>query len=342
MKDRNVSVDLFRFVASLGIMFSHVGWQLNDTLMKVSPLIEIFITRTLVLLFFLISGYYFLDARMKGKNIFAKQIGSLVKVYVFWTIVYYLMSFVINVLIQKESITTFLIQRVQFFFGEGSYPHLWYMTALIYALVMAEIAFRIAKEKGLKVLTVVSGVLYIVGIAHSEYGIDAEGIPVLNNLYEWSGYEIFRNIFCIGLPSVMLGYILVKIKEKWSESPRLIVIGFLTCVILLALEGLCVNVYVQNPDYKAMLLMPLMNLFFMLLLFKYPMLHWEKHDKWLKRMSSYIYFSHPAFIAVASVALEILGITLPHFLLFIIIGVIVMTVGMLLMKINKKSIHIII
>lgn len=39
MKNRNVSVDLFRFLAALSIMFLHTCWGLDDSLLDAYPII---------------------------------------------------------------------------------------------------------------------------------------------------------------------------------------------------------------------------------------------------------------------------------------------------------------
>ena len=57
MKNRNVSVDLFRFLAALSIMFLHTCWGLDDSLLNAYPIIGIVIGRYPVILFFTISGY---------------------------------------------------------------------------------------------------------------------------------------------------------------------------------------------------------------------------------------------------------------------------------------------
>ena len=97
MKNRNVSVDLFRFLAALSIMFLHTCWGLDDSLLDAYPIIGVVIGRYPVILFFTISGYYCFLQISKGRNAAKTQIRSLLKVYCVWTVVYYLMSFVLNV-----------------------------------------------------------------------------------------------------------------------------------------------------------------------------------------------------------------------------------------------------
>ena len=68
MKNRNVSVDLFRFLAALSIMFLHTCWGLDDSLLNAYPIIGIVIGRYPVILFFTISGYYCFLQISKGRN----------------------------------------------------------------------------------------------------------------------------------------------------------------------------------------------------------------------------------------------------------------------------------
>lgn len=66
MKNRNVSVDLFRFLAALSIMFLHTCWGLDDSLLNAYPIIGIVIGRYPVILFFTISGILLFFADFKG------------------------------------------------------------------------------------------------------------------------------------------------------------------------------------------------------------------------------------------------------------------------------------
>ena len=52
MKNRNVSVDLFRFLAALSIMFLHTCWGLDDSLLDAYPIIGVVIGRYPVIFVF--------------------------------------------------------------------------------------------------------------------------------------------------------------------------------------------------------------------------------------------------------------------------------------------------
>ena len=151
MKNRNVSVDLFRFLAALSIMFLHTCWGLDDSLLDAYPIIGIVIGRYPVILFFTISGYYCFLKISKGRNAAKTQIRSLLKVYCVWTVVYYLMSFVLNVAAGHEPVGKFFAERVLYFFTEGSYPHLWYVVSLIYVMILICLVYELCGEKGIRI-----------------------------------------------------------------------------------------------------------------------------------------------------------------------------------------------
>ena len=218
MKNRNVSVDLFRFLAALSIMFLHTCWGLDDSLLDAYPIIGIVIGRYPVILFFTISGYYCFLQISKGRNAAKTQIRSLLKVYCVWTVVYYLMSFVLNVAAGHEPVGKFFAERVLYFFTEGSYPHLWYVVSLIYVMILICLVYELCGEKGIRILAAVSMILFMIGVLGTSYLPLGEQIPVLGDFYGWKYYFVFRNIFCLGLPGVMFGAVCTDLWNVLSDQ----------------------------------------------------------------------------------------------------------------------------
>ena len=186
MKNRNVSVDLFRFLAALSIMFLHTCWGLDDSLLDAYPIIGIVIGRYPVILFFTISGYYCFLQISKGRNAAKTQIRSLLKVYCVWTVVYYLMSFVLNVAAGHEPVGKFFAERVLYFFTEGSYPHLWYVVSLIYVMILICLVYELCGEKGIRILAAVSMILFMIGVLGTSYLLSGEGADEL-----FGGYPMY-------------------------------------------------------------------------------------------------------------------------------------------------------
>ncbi len=341
-KERAGNVDFTRFVFALCIMFGHLCWQFYDVLIQKYPLIEVFGVRMGVQFFFMVSGYYYMSARLAGKNNFVKQLKSLLQSYLVWTCVYYFLSFVINIIVAKEPIGQFLLERVVFFFTRGSYAHLWYMVALIYAIIMVEVAYRIGKEKGWTILAVFASVCYIVGVLHDEFGLLCD-VPLLGELYAWSGYEVIRNIFCLGLPFVMLGYGAVRRKERFASIPaKRQTIYFVVSIVVLVAETCAVYVFETPIDYKAMVSLPICGIVLFLWLQQRSTAWMNERATTLKRLSAYIYFVHPAVMAVYDFAIKKAGLQIPFVLDIVLVSGVVLLSGYILLKIKAPFIKYII
>lgn len=335
MKNRNVSVDLFRFLAALSIMFLHTCWGLDDSLLDACPIIGIVIGRYPVILFFTISGYYCFLQISKGRNAAKTQIRSLLKVYCVWTVVYYLMSFVLNVAAGHEPVGKFFAERVLYFFTEGSYPHLWYVVSLIYVMILICLVYELCGEKGIRILAAVSMILFMIGVLGTSYLPLGEQIPVLGDFYGGKYYFVFRNIFCLGLPGVMFGYYIVRLLPVIEKRPKLAETGFFITSVLGMIEGMLVIQKGWISDFPSMFLMPFVLIFGMSCLIRHPLGQLESHAVFLKRMSSYIYFVHPAVIAVLGFLLQVTGVHLSYWMDYIIVAGLVLCSGIILMKIKR-------
>lgn len=123
--------------------------------------------------FFGVTGYYYIGALLKGKDILKKQMAGLMKAYIAWTLIYYAASFGVNVILGGDDIVTFLIERVVFFFTVGSYSHMWYMISLIYAVLISTLVYKLAGEKGIFVLAcfgIIFTIIAALGRVYYPYG----------------------------------------------------------------------------------------------------------------------------------------------------------------------------
>ena len=165
---RNYSLDVCRFFAALLVIVCH-----SDLLMEYNSNVYQFVARFMprvgVAFFFAISGYYYIMALTSGKKVFKKQMISLLKVYGTWTLIYYSLSFITNVLVKKENLGTFLVERIQYFVGRGSYSHFWFFPALIYSVILTTLFYKWKGKKGLTIITILSLILFVVGNLGSSY-----------------------------------------------------------------------------------------------------------------------------------------------------------------------------
>ena len=184
-------------------------------------------------------------------------------------------------------------------------------------------------------MAAVSMILFMIGVLGTSYLPLGEQIPVLGDFYGWKYYFVFRNIFCLGLPGVMFGYYIVRLLpviEKKTKAGRNRI--FITSVLGM-IEGMLVIQKGWISDFPSMFLMPFVLIFGMSCLIRHPLGQLESHAVFLKRMSSYIYFVHPAVIAVLGFLLQVTGVHLSYWMDYIIVAGLVLCSGIILMKIKR-------
>ncbi len=338
MKKRNYSIDVLRLFFALAVVVCHTdvfvenGGALYQFVSRFSPRIS-------VPFFFVVSGYYYIKSIDKP-GIFKKQIKALLSIYLSWTIIYYTASFVDNIILGDEDLGTFLVERVVFFFTEGSYSHFWYMTALIYSVVLASVFYRLGGKKGLQVLTILSMVLFVVGNLGTSYYVLGEKIPVLNIWYgEYQdSFFVFRGNFCMGLPYFMIGYWLNLKEEKWLAMDNKKFMGCYVAASLMYVAEIIFLIAVVDASERPEVFFMLYPLAFMLviLFLRNPMPNWSKAAPFCKRMSGYIYYVHPLLILVFDMGFDMLHITIPSYILYILVIATAMVSGIILMKLSER------
>lgn len=321
-KKRNYSIDIFRYIAALLVIICHA-----DLLVEADPNIYQFVARFMprisVSFFFAVSGYYYLKALLKDKADFKKQFMLLLKIYGFWTIIYYGASFVDNIILGNRDIKTFLVERVVFFLTKGSYAHFWYFPALIYSVVIVTIIYKLFGKKGIQILSYCSIVLFVFGNLGSSYYEVGMNIPVVR--YMVSGnrtiFEVFRGIFCMGMPYFLLGYFLNQYEDKIQQVSRKT--EFITVVItgvLYVAEIIIVANILKWNKYPEVFLMlyPATFIVFSVLL-RHPKESWKSKADLARRLSAYLYYVHPLIILVLGLLSKRIGIIIPSIVTYCIV-----------------------
>ncbi len=338
MKQRNYSLDVVRLFAALAVVVCHTdvfienGGVLYQFVSRYSP-------RVSVAFFFAISGYYYIKS-IEKKGIFKKQMKSLLLAYLAWTVVYYAASFVDNIILGDGDIGTFVIERVIFFFTEGSYPHFWFFVALIYSVVFVTIFNRFGGKKGVFALTVLSMILFAIGNLGSSYYVVGANIPGLNILYgEYQDvFFILRGIFCMGLPYFMMGYWINVLEDKilTMDGRKFWVLYGVSSLLYVAEILLLATVINGTERPEVFIMLYPMAFMVMAMLLRNPMPGWGKAAPFCKRMSGYIYYVHPLLILIFGLLAEMLSLPLPSYLLYILVIAVAMISGTILMKLSEK------
>ena len=336
---RNYSMDIWRFCAALCVIVCHVDFM-KEASAEVYQFVARYLPRVSLPFFFTISGYYYINALLAGKNVFKKQVLSLLKVYACWSVIYYAASFFMNIVVEKGDLKTFLIQRVVFFFLHGSYSHFWYFTAMIYTIIIVTCLYKLFGKKGLKVLTILSVFFFILANLGSAYYPIGMKIPFVCDLVSNRAvYEVIRGIFFMSLPYFLIGYILIELSEsieKLSSKALGIMLGIDIIVYLIECYVLaCVLKWWDYPE--VILTLYPSTILIMILLIRNPKAEWKPYAPTLKRLSGYMYYVHPLCIMILGAVEQVFSVTIPSVLAYILIVGFTISSGMILMSMSRKQ-----
>ncbi len=336
--ESNCSIDILRFCAATLAVAAHAFFLQDVSEFLYDSAINMVAGRWIVQFFVCITGYYFSKVLIAGKPAFKKQFPRLLKIYFIWSLIYYSASFVLSVVINKDPISQFLVERVVFFLTVGSYPHLWNFPATLYPIIILTIVYKFWKEKGLFVLSIFSIFLFMLGAMGSPYYKLFENIPLLYSLFNWEGFFVFRSIILIGLPFLTLGYLINRWEHIFDKFSN-IKINMLALVFgaIYAIEGVLTVLFlegVERPYSQFGTYLFIMFLFIALL--RHPMGKFKKTSEFARRMANFVYFIHPLIIIALNLVLGFVNIHITSSINFFIIQGICMLMGYALIKIDTN------
>jgi|LakMenEpi03Aug12_release.lakeMendotaPanAssembly.Ray.scaffolds.fasta_scaffold05370_12 surface polysaccharide O-acyltransferase-like enzyme len=201
MNNRNVALDLLKFFLILGVFIGHImpykfdiEWQTYISVILHS------LARTVVPLFFIISGY-FLKKKLDDADAIFAYVKRYFVMFIIWQLIfaYPMYTFYINQLVDN----TTTIQTVLYGFG-----HLWFLNALFLGVILVYYTRQL--HVNLK-LNLAITLLFI--------GIILQNIPLpeeFRSIYNWIGTS--RNFLFFGFPYLMIGTILNQINFKHSKQ----------------------------------------------------------------------------------------------------------------------------
>lgn len=333
MRERNYAIDVFRLIAALAVVWCHseVFIEGNE---QVYILITQLLTRFGMPFFFAVTGYFYIEALLNGEASLGKRIKSIIGIYIKWTLVYYVISFYVNVILEGEDISKFLLERVVNFFIKGSYYHLWYIVALVYSLILITIVYKIARERGIQIIAACGVILTILGAFGSVYYPFGSKIPILNILYKSEYFYLIMRWFCMAIPYVSSGYFVMKLKswKKFSDIRKVWKYWVISLVVYL-LEIFFVVFKVGYYDRCELMIsvyfLTIMNL---LLLLKTTLPQHQNIAKVSKVLSEFLYYSHPLIILGLRKVFELLDISVNSCILFIMVVLCALSISYVVKK----------
>ncbi len=286
------SIDLMKFIFSILVIVVHT-YPFYETLPDVGFITSNIIGRCAIPFFFVSAGY-FLEKGLKNKpkNYFKQYIKRLFILYILWSII--CIPAGVHLLSNYIEITTPLIWPLGIVVGflyAGTYYHLWYMNALIFAIIFC--VFWL-KKFSIKSLLIISALLLCFGLTETYFGL-FENTFIYNTLSSY--YSIFvtsRNGLFFGIFYVALG--IYNAKEDCNLKIKHSLLKTILFFLLFFIEAQIVRYYGWAIDYNFYILIIPFTFYFFNWLLNHPC-KLKLDYKALREYSTIIYFSHGMFLA---------------------------------------------
>lgn len=294
------ALDIAKFISAFLVICIHCGPLLDVSETGNFVLVQI-IARLAVPFFFVASGFLLfqkIDLQREWNDYENKAklkhyVGRLCKIYLIWTILYLPFNYL---LVSENGISLMEILRyLRDFFFTGSYYHLWFLPALIVAVV---IVYGLLFLVGLQKTIWISFILYLLGMAGNVYADFILQLPLMGKLLDiyLKVFSTTRNGLFFGVLFVVIGAVFAK--RNFYFKNRYVVLGGLTSIILLFVECFLLREYGFMNDLTSMYLMNIPCMFFIFLFLLRLNLKKHKIYKTLRVMSLLIYVMHVMVINV--------------------------------------------
>ena len=272
------------------------------------------------------SGYFLSQKLIKSNYKFASvkhQEVKLVKIYLFWSIIFLVASIPNWVITGWLSWSAFVDYGIATF-TRGSYYHFWYLISLIYALPLFYLCIRLIKKK--TILLLLSIGMYSFRVLTLAYSLFIpETIANIPSLFERIS-AVFVALFTI-LPLLLLGFFIAL---GFYPKLKIAIIGLVISVILLVIEALVLHN--RGVDNVSFLFSTYPTVFF---IFSIALkISWKPKNsitRLLGAISLIIYCIHPLIILVLQC------FTQETIILFLITSIISTAIGLGVTVIQKSS-----
>ncbi|MEN9919305.1 MAG: hypothetical protein RL662_1741 [Bacteroidota bacterium] len=275
--ERNITLDYLKLVLALLVLLAHchnslaeipyLGWSISQGLSRVTMPI-----------FFIINGFY-LQPIIHDKAKVKRYLYNLLKLYLLWMVIY--VPFQTIVAGTKTDPT--VIRVLYWVFGWG---HLWYMSALMGAVVLVYFAKRIGL--GNKLLLGIGFLLFLSVYTYQHLFLFGFDIPT-------TSYMFTKTFLFTGFPYLFIGFYIRDegVIDRFRITKTTYV---LTGLLLLGVLGESVAFYVWKTHTDFYLLLPFVAPLIFILVFKKGRM--GVSDGFVAQLSSAVYYSHLFFICM--------------------------------------------
>lgn len=311
------SLDIAKFICAFLVIAIHT-FPLIDINPSANFVFVQIIARLAVPLFFVISGYLFfvkIDDRRnmndyENKAKLKHTLFRLLKIYIIYSIVYLPFNYL---LIKDGGISVSeIVAYVRNLLFTGSYYHLWFLPALMFAII---VIYYLKKYFKVNTILLISAILYLIGMLLNVY---QNVLPsnILLDLY-YKVFETSRNGLFFGCFFVSLGAFFAKRKGFIYSNTLLSLVGFVISFILLCIECFILRSLGIMHDLASMYLMLIPSVMFLFAFLLSIDIKEKAIYKCLRATSLMIYVIHLVFIIILNMLLPNLNSLITYILVCI-------------------------
>ncbi len=231
MEDKNQSLYLAQFIASLGVVMIHVGRILPYTISNF--ILQSLICRIAVPFFFINNAFFF-RLKSHSRDFERKWLKKMLLLYSGIFLIY--LPFGINLLQQTYHVKVIYLPLalIVAFFYIGSFYHLWYFPALIFSLFFVK---KLLEKFSFRVVFFICCTLFILGSFETYTYWLAN--PTLKNIFNFYLKTFFttRNGLFFSPLFILLGYYLADHKQIILTRKKPLFMGITIAGIIAILEG---------------------------------------------------------------------------------------------------------
>lgn len=308
-------VDICKFICSLLVVSIHVP----PTASYILNYDFIFYLSRLAVPFFFIASGFFLFRKMSYENpdytVLWSFVKRILKLYLIWSVIYFPLAFYYEISKNPNGIVSGLIKYVRDFFFDGSYSHLWYLSAMIVATLI--LMFLLKHRMKLKYILGLAVILYIIGLLPQTYFGLLE--PLREYETVWGILKAVESVIVTTRNGVFEGLLFMGIGMLFAFKPirikfKLSVVLFAFSFILFLAETVILQSlgWIREPDIYVFLVPTVFFLFYIVIHIE---LKQHKIYRYLREQSTLIFYLHLFVSSVLNLLLPIVGLEITNSLI---------------------------
>lgn len=344
VSERYKGIDIFKLVCIFLVIMIHVAPFGGGVDNPANYVLQKIVSRISVPFFFTASGFLlfrkFPENEYDGAKI-KKYVLSILKLYIVWTLIY--SPFIVHgILTDKRGLLVGALKAARNFLMTGSYTHLWYLNALIVAVLLVCLLLN----RGMKIngIMIVSSVLFLTGLlGQSYFGLL---LPLSGNEKIWAFLKTVRAIIGTtrdglfeGMFFVAMGAFFAWNKDRICRGHNSILLPLIAVGMLLC-EGLLIKKYGHPLEWNTYICSSIA----VFCLFRYaidPRRQWSISDSlgmWIRNIVEIVFLVHLWVRAIADIILPRLSPRISDsFIRYLFVAVVSFAVSEALLYLSERK-----